>query len=386
MIKIRETNHMEYMDGMDKTDHQIMSRVLEMTNKYEPLVFTSEDVRKVLFQENIGIDGLKVLLSPAAQPYLEDMAFRAKQETAKHFGNTVCMFTPLYIANYCENYCVYCGFNCSNKINRGKLSMSEIESEFRAIAETGLREILLLTGESKTASPVSYIADAVRLAKKYFSTIGIEVYPMNVDEYAAIKEAGADFVSVYQETYDPKRYEEVHLRGHKRVFPYRFNSQERAILGGMRGVSFGSLLGLGDFRKDAFSAGLHAYFIQQKYPWTEISFSLPRLRPFINNAGNNPNDVHETQLLQVMLAYRIFMPFAGITISTRERSGFRDNVVGLCATKISAGVKVGIGGHGDNEQKGDEQFEISDSRSVDEVRKSLIERGLQPVFTDYVRV
>lgn len=386
MIKIRETDHMEYMDGMDKTDHQIMSRVLDMTNKYEPLVFTSEDVRKVLFQENIGIDGLKVLLSPAAQPYLEDMAFRAKQETAKHFGNTVCMFTPLYIANYCENYCVYCGFNCSNKINRGKLSMSEIESEFKAIAETGLREILLLTGESKTASPVSYIADAVRLAKKYFSTIGIEVYPMNVYEYAAIKEAGADFVSVYQETYDPKRYEEVHLRGHKRVFPYRFNSQERAILGGMRGVSFGSLLGLGDFRKDAFSAGLHAYFIQQKYPWTEISFSLPRLRPFINNAGNNPNDVHETQLLQVMLAYRIFMPFAGITISTRERAGFRDNVVGLCATKISAGVKVGIGGHGDNEQKGDEQFEISDSRSVDEVRKSLIERGLQPVFTDYVRV
>lgn len=386
MIKIRETDHMEYMDGMDKTDHQIMSRVLDMTNKYEPLVFTSEDVRKVLFQENIGIDGLKVLLSPAAQPYLEDMAFRAKQETAKHFGNTVCMFTPLYIANYCENYCVYCGFNCSNKINRGKLSMSEIESEFKAIAETGLREILLLTGESKTASPVSYIADAVRLAKKYFSTIGIEVYPMNVDEYAAIKEAGADFVSVYQETYDPKRYEEVHLRGHKRVFPYRFNSQERAILGGMRGVSFGSLLGLGDFRKDAFSAGLHAYFIQQKYPWTEISFSLPRLRPFINNAGNNPNDVHETQLLQVMLSYRIFMPFAGITISTRERAGFRDNVVGLCATKISAGVKVGIGGHGDNEQKGDEQFEISDSRSVDEVRKSLIERGLQPVFTDYVRV
>lgn len=386
MIKIRETDHMEYMDGMDKTDHQIMSRVLEMTNKYDPSVFKSEDVRNVMFQENIGINGLKVLLSPAAQPYLEDMAFRAKQETAKHFGNTVSMFTPLYIANYCENYCVYCGFNCSNKINRGKLSMSEIESEYRAIAETGLREILLLTGESKTASPVSYIADAVRLAKKYFSTIGIEVYPMNVDEYAAIKEAGADFVSVYQETYDPKRYEEVHLRGHKRVFPYRFNSQERAILGGMRGVSFGSLLGLGDFRKDAFSAGLHAYFIQQKYPWTEISFSLPRLRPFINNAGNNPNDVHETQLLQVMLAYRIFMPFAGITISTRERAGFRDNVVGLCATKISAGVKVGIGGHGNNEQKGDEQFEISDSRSVDEVRKSLIERGLQPVFTDYVRV
>lgn len=386
MIKIRETDHMEYMEGMDKTDHQIMARVLEMSKNYDPLEYTSEDVKNVMLQENIGIDGLSVLLSPAAQPYLEDMAFRAKQETAKHYGNTVCMFTPLYIANYCENYCVYCGFNCANKINRGKLSMPEIESEYKAIAETGLREILLLTGESRTASPVSYIADAVRLAKNYFSTIGIEVYPMNVDEYATIKAAGADFVSVYQETYDPIRYEEVHLRGYKRVFPYRFNSQERAILGGMRGVSFGSLLGLGDFRKDAYSAGLHAYFIQQKYPWTEISFSLPRLRPFINNTGNNSNDVHETQLLQVMLAYRIFMPFAGITISTRERAGFRNNVVGLCATKISAGVKVGIGGHGDNEQKGDEQFEISDPRSVDEVRKSLIEKGLQPIFTDYVRV
>ena len=157
-------------------------------------------------------------------------------------------------------------------------------------------------------------------------------------------------------------------------------------MGGMRGVAFGSLLGLSDFRKDAYAAGLHAFFIQKKYPWAEISYSLPRLRPYINNADNNPNDVHETQLLQVMLAYRIFMPYAGITISTRERAGFRDNVAGLAATKISAGVKVGIGGHGDNEQKGDEQFEISDPRSVDEVRKALLDKGLQPVFTDYVRV
>lgn len=326
------------------------------------------------------------MLSPAAEPMLEQMAQHAKTETAKHFGNTICMFTPLYIANYCENYCVYCGFNCSNKIKRGKLSMEEIEAEYKTISETGLREILLLTGESKTASPVEYIADAVRLAKKYFSTIGIEVYPMNSDEYALIKEAGADFVSVYQETYNTVKYEEVHLRGAKRIFPYRFNAQERALMGGMRGVAFGSLLGLSDFRKDAYAAGLHAYLIQKKYPWAEISYSLPRLRPYINNAENNPNDVHETQLLQVMLAYRIFMPYAGITISTRERAGFRDNVVGLAATKISAGVKVGIGGHGENEQKGDEQFEISDPRSVDEVRKSLFDKGLQPVFTDYVRV
>ena len=386
MIKIRDTDHMEYMEGMEKSDHSIMNKVLKMTDEYDYRRYNAIDVKNVLNKETIGAEDLAVLLSPSAEPLLEKMARRAKIETAKHFGNTVCMFTPLYIANYCENNCVYCGFNCSNKIRRGKLSNDEIESEYKTISETGLREILLLTGESKSASPVEYIAEAVSLAKKYFSTIGVEVYPMNSDEYAVLRKAGADFVSVYQETYNTVKYEEVHLRGPKRVFPYRFNSQERALMGGMRGVAFGSLLGLSDFRKDAYAAGLHAFFIQKKYPWAEISYSLPRLRPYINNADNNPNDVHETQLLQVMLAYRIFMPYAGITISTRERAGFRDNVAGLAATKISAGVKVGIGGHGDNEQKGDEQFEISDPRSVEEVRKALLDKGLQPVFTDYVRV
>lgn len=386
MIKIRDTDHMEYMEGMEKSDHSIMNKVLKMTDEYDYRRYNAIDVKNVLNKETIGAEDLAVLLSPSAEPLLEKMARRAKIETAKHFGNTVCMFTPIYIANYCENYCVYCGFNCSNKIRRGKLSIDEIESEYKTISETGLREILLLTGESKSASPVEYIAEAVSLAKKYFSTIGVEVYPMNSDEYAVLRKAGADFVSVYQETYNTVKYEEVHLRGPKRVFPYRFNSQERALMGGMRGVAFGSLLGLSDFRKDAYAAGLHAFFIQKKYPWAEISYSLPRLRPYINNADNNPNDVHETQLLQVMLAYRIFMPYAGITISTRERAGFRDNVAGLAATKISAGVKVGIGGHGDNEQKGDEQFEISDPRSVEEVRKALLDKGLQPVFTDYVRV
>jgi 2-iminoacetate synthase len=169
------------------------------------------------------------------------------------------------------------------------------------------------------------------------------------------------------------------------VFPYRFNAQERALRGGMRGVAVGALLGLGDFRKDVFAAGFHAKLLQQKYPHAEISFSVPRLRPYINNAENNPNDVHEKQLLQVMLAQRLFMPFAGITISTRERAGFRDHVVGLAATKISAGVNVGVGGHGE-EARGDEQFEISDSRSVAEVSHMLRARGLQPAFTDYIRM
>jgi 2-iminoacetate synthase len=380
-----KVDHMKYLDDMEVTDSDIMDKVLNLVNKYNHENYTEIDVKKALAKDTLSIEDYGAILSPAALPLLEAMARKSMEETKKHFGNSVCLFTPLYIANYCENHCVYCGFNCMNKIQRGMLSLEEIEAELKEIALTGLQEILLLTGESRNMSGVDYIGAAVKLASKYFSTVGIEIYPLNSDEYAFLHECGADFVSVYQETYNTDKYEQVHLRGPKRIFPYRFNAQERAVLGGMRGVSFGALLGLDDFRKDAFAAGLHAYFIQQKYPHAEVSFSTPRLRPYINNADNNPNDVHEKQLLQVMLAYRLFMPFAGITISTRERAGFRDNVIGLAATKISAGVKVGVGGHSE-EEKGDEQFEISDPRSVNEVHEMIFTKGLQPVYTDYIRV
>jgi len=379
------TDHMEYAEGMEQVDSDIMERVLALTEEYDYTRYTGSDVRKALGKENLSADDYAAILSPAAMPYLEEMARKAMAETRKHFGNSVCMFTPLYISNYCENHCVYCGFNCKNKINRGKLDFAEIEEELRTIAETGLKEILILTGESRNMSGLEYIGEAIKLAAKYFSTIGIEIYPLNSEEYAYLKECGADFVSVYQETYSTDKYEQVHLMGPKRIFPYRFHSQERALQGGMRGVSFGALLGLDDFRKDAFAAGLHALFIQQKYPHAEIGFSTPRLRPYINNAENNPNDVHEKQLLQVMLAYRLLMPYAGITISTREKARFRDNVIGMCATKMSAGVSVGVGGHSE-EEKGDEQFEISDPRSVSEVHDMVVSRGLQPVYTDYIRV
>lgn len=384
-MNTKRTNHMEYQEGMEIIESDIMDRVLAEVEKYDYNTYTNRDVENALAKDSINYDDLKALLSPAAQNYLEQMAVRAKAETMKHFGNSVCLFTPLYIANYCENECVYCGFNCKNKIHRGKLNYEEIERELKTIAKSGLKEILLLTGECRSQSNVEYIGEAVKISKKYFSTIGIEIYPLNSDEYEYLQKCGADFVSVYQETYNPVRYEQVHLSGSKRVFPYRFNAQERALMGGMRGVAFGSLLGLSNFRKDAYAAALHADFLRKKYPRAEISYSLPRLRPYINNAENNPNDVHETQLLQVMLAYRLFMPYAGITISTRERSGFRDNVIGMAATKISAGVSVGVGGH-EEETKGDEQFEISDPRSVDEVCNAIISKGLQPVYSDYIYV
>ncbi|MBQ1192996.1 MAG: 2-iminoacetate synthase ThiH, partial [Lachnospiraceae bacterium] len=297
------------------------------------------------------------------------------------------MFTPLYIANYCENYCIYCGFNCHNRIRRAKLDREGIEKEMQAIAETGLKEILILTGESRKMSDVSYIGMACEIARKYFNVVGLEVYPMNSDEYAYLHKCGADYVTVFQETYNDEKYETLHLAGHKRVFPYRLNSQERAIMGGMRGVGFAALLGLDDFRKDAFATGMHAYLIQRKYPHAEIAFSCPRLRPIINNDKINPMDVHERQLLQVVCAYRLFMPFASITISTRECERVRNNLINIAATKISAGVSVGIGEHSqEKENIGDGQFEIDDSRSVSEVYAAIKERGLQPVMSDYIYV
>lgn len=380
-------DHMKYLPDMEQIDSDILDRVIAEMNGYDPSIYTENDVRRALEHDEKTVDDFKALLSPAALPLLEEIAEAARVETKKHFGNSVNMFTPLYISNYCENYCIYCGFNCHNKIHRAKLNAEEIEHEMQTIAKTGLQEILILTGESKKMSDVKYIGEACKIARKYFKVVGLEVYPMNSDEYRYVHECGADYVTVFQETYNSDKYETLHLAGHKRIFPYRVNTQERALMGGMRGVGFAALLGLSDFRKDAFATGMHAYLIQRKYPHAEIAFSCPRLRPIINNDKINPKDVHEPQLLQVICAYRLFMPFASITISTRECQRFRDNVVDIAATKISAGVDVGIGGHdGEREKKGDEQFEISDSRNVDEVYKALTDKGLQPVMSDYIYV
>lgn len=379
-------DHMTYMDDMEQIPHEILDKVVAEIESYKAEDYTASDVLRAIESDSCSLEDFKALLSPAAEPFLEQIARKARLETRKHFGNSAYFFTPIYISNYCENYCIYCGFNCHNKIKRAKLSMEEIHEEMKAIAETGLEEILILTGESRKASDVKYIGEACKIAKKYFKNIGIEVYPMNSDEYRYLRECGADYVTVFQETYNSDKYETLHLAGHKRIFPYRFNAQERALMGGMRGVAFAALLGLDDFRKDALGTGMHAYLIQRKYPWAEISISCPRLRPIINNASINPKDVHEKQLLQTMCAYRIFLPFAGMTISTRERAEFRDNVVGLAATKISAGVSTGIGSHSESEDKGDAQFEIADTRGLEEIYESLKKRGIQPVMNDYVYV
>lgn len=381
----QHTDPMTYQPDMEIIASDIMQQVLAARSAYDENAYTTADVKQALLQEHLTPEGFAALLSPAAAPLLEQLAHRAQAETRRHFGNAVNLFTPLYIANYCENYCIYCGFNCHNKIKRARLTAAEIEQEMQAIAAQGLEEILLLTGESPAMSDVRYIGDACRLARRYFRVVGLEVYPMDSADYAYLHQCGADFVTVFQETYDPDKYGQLHLGGRKRIFPYRFNAQERALRGGMRGVGFAALLGLDDFRRDALATGLHAYLLQRKYPQAEIAFSCPRLRPIINNDQINPKDVHERQLLQIICAYRIFLPFASLTISSRESARFRDNVVGLAATKISAGVDVGIGGHS-KESKGDEQFLIDDGRTVREICTMLTSRGLQPVASEYIYV
>lgn len=379
-------NHMEYLPDMEQINPEIKNKVINAYNSYNSDKYTEKDVLNALKADILTPDDFGALLSPVALPFLEQMAKRAREKKRQFFGDNVYIFTPIYISNYCENYCIYCGFNCHNKIRRAKLDFDAIEKEMEAISKTGLEEILILTGESRNMSDVEYIGKACEIARKYFKMVGIEVYPMNSDEYAYLHKCGADYVTVFQETYNSDKYETLHLAGHKRIFPYRIEAQERALMGGMRGVAFAALLGLDDFRKDAFATGMHAYLLQKKYPHAEISISCPRLRPIINNDKINPKDVHERQLLQIMCAYRMFLPFANITISTRERAGFRDNVIDICATKISAGVSTGIGGHTDEAEQGDDQFEIADTRTVDEVLKAICERGLQPVMNDYVYV
>ncbi len=385
-------DHMKYMDGMQVIESDIKDKVLKAMGEYDYNSYTAADIERALSHETCSIEDFKAFLSPAAAPYLEQMARKAEEITKNHFGNTVYIFTPLYIANYCQNYCIYCGFNCYNNIRRKKLNFQEIEHEMQVIAKTGMEEILLLTGESRKYSDVEYIGEAVKIARKYFKNIGIEIYPVNVDEYKYLHECGVDYVTVFQETYNADKYETLHLLGHKRVWPYRFDSQERALMGGMRGTGFSALLGLDDFRKDALATALHVYYINRKYPHAELSLSCPRLRPIVNNDKINPRDVGEKELCQVLCAYRMFLPFVGITVSSRESADFRNGIAKICATKVSAGVSTGIGDHEEKYEGtkdadvGDEQFEINDSRSFESMYQDMEQEGLQPVLNDYLYV
>ncbi len=397
MSNIEPTDIIAYLPGMEQIESDVCRQVMSHWQEYDATAYNAYDaaaVQAALARPHCDIEDFKALLSPAAEPFLEQMAARASQETARHFGNTVYLFTPLYLANYCENYCVYCGFNCRKQIKRQKLSAQQMEQEMQLIADSGMEEILLLTGESRQMSDVPYIGEACRLARQYFRLVGLEVYPLNTAEYRYLHECGADYVTVFQETYDQAAYARLHLRGPKRVWPYRFAAQERALRAGMRGVACSALLGLADFRRDALASALHVYYLQRQYPQAEFSLSCPRLRPVGDEAAQLPPTLSERQLCQILCAYRIFLPYVGITVSSRESEAFRNGIVKIAATKISAGVSTGVGDHAQKYHQetatadltASEQFVIDDSRSLPQMYADMAAAGLQPVLNDYLYV
>lgn len=379
-------DHMKYLPGMEVIDSDMLDQVVAIRNSFNNDDFTDKDVRLALSKEHLDPRDFMALLSTAAAPFLEEMAQKAHLVTRRHFGNNITILTPIYFANYCDNYCIYCGFNSHNKIKRARLTDEELHRECKNIADTGIEEVIMLTGESPKMSDIKYIGNAVKIARQYFRVINMEIYPVNSEDYKYLHECGADYVTVFQETYNSDKYATLHLAGHKRIFPYRFYSQERAILGGMRGVGFAALLGLDDYQKDALATGMHAWLMQRKYPHAEISLSCPRLCPIINNDRINPKDVDERKLTQIICAYRLFMPYACIVVSSRESARYRNAIMKIAATKVSASVCVGIGGHLENDgsEMGDEQFEITDGRSFDQMYSDIKSMGLQPVTSEYI--
>lgn len=333
--------------------------------------------------EGFSLDAgdLQALLSASAAPYIEDMAVLARNLTRQRFGRTMQLYTPLYLSNECRSSCTYCGFSFENKVPRITLSIDRVVQEAEILHKMGIRHILLLTGEDYKRTPVSYIAEAVRAIRPMFPSIGIEVYPLKETDYEDLRQAGVDSLAVYQETYDPKRYREVHLRGVKKRMQFRLDCPDRAGRAGVRSISIGALLGLSDPATEVYFTAVHARYLMKHYWQTQISLSLPRLR-FAEGVDSIP-DVSDADYVRYFLALRIFLPDAGLILSTRESQSLRDNLAELCITRMSAGSRTDPGGYSGGEEV--RQFEIEDTRSVEEVCAMLESKGLEPLMLDWTQ-
>jgi 2-iminoacetate synthase len=341
---------------------------------------TGAHIDSILEKERITELEFLSLLSPPALDRLEQMAQKAQKITQRQFGNCIVIFTPLYISNECENNCPYCSFASQHRIERRHLSFREIEGEALRISETGIRHILLLTGESHTKSSVDYLLESVRLLGKHFPSIGIETYPLHEKDYRRLIEAGVDGLTIFQETYNESVYHAFHKGEPKDDFDFRVKAPERAGRQGMRTISIGALMGLGPTLHDAFFTGIHAHYLQKNFPGSEISISFPRLRP-LAATFSPPYTVTDTLFVQVILATRIFLPRAGITISTRESASMRNALLPLGVTKMSAGVSTAVGAH--TSSPSTTQFEIADTRTVARLKEELISLGYQTVMQDW---
>jgi 2-iminoacetate synthase len=362
--------------------------------KYKDLPFekifreiSPEEVERSIYSDAQDPARFLALLSPAAERFLEPMAQKAHALTLMHFGRTLQLYTPMYLSNYCENKCAYCGFNALNKMLRRTLTLEEVEKEAAFIASTGIEHLLVLTGDSRIKSPLSYIKKCLEVLKKHFSSLSVEIYALTEEEYADLARSGVDGLTLYQETYDEEVYGRVHRAGPKKDFRFRLDAPERAAKSGMRNVNIGALLGLNDWRKEVFGLGLHAGYLQDRYGKVEIGASLPRLRP---HAGvfKEITKVSDRNMTQIIMALRLFLPWIGITLSTRESASLREDLLPLGITHMSAGSTTRVGGHTLEapEGEGSSQFEISDPRSVGEFKAMLVAKGYQPVLKDWMQI
>ena len=341
---------------------------------------TGERIAEILERDRLTELDYCALLSDAAQPHLEEMARKASLLTRRHFGNAIFIFTPFYISNYCDSICPYCSFARQQPIERQHLSIEEVRTEARRISSTGIRHVLALTGEARTMATPGYCAAAVEAMRESFSSIAVEIYPMTGDEYGALIRSGVDGLTIFQETYNEERYHALHAGGPKDNYRFRLDAPERAACRGIRSVSVGALLGLHDPVTDSFFTGLHAAWLQSTFPSVEVSLCVPRLRPLVAEFAPG-RTVDNRRLVQTILAARLFLPSAGITLSTRENALFRNAAARFGVTRMSAGVSTAVPGDADSEST--PQFEIADGRSVDEVKDDLLRLGFQPVMHDW---
>ncbi|MDR0645429.1 MAG: 2-iminoacetate synthase ThiH [Elusimicrobiota bacterium] len=340
-------------------------------------------IKNILDKEILSQKDFLLLLSPKARPYLELIAKKAQKITRQFFGKNILLYAPIYVANFCMNGCAYCSFSSNNKIKREILSLEQVESEAKALSALGIRHMVLVCGESSNTS-IEYLANCVKILSKYFYSISLEVYPLDTGVYKKLFALGADGVTIYQEVYDEEIYGQVHLRGPKTNYLLRLDAPERACKAGARNINIGPLLGLNDPVKEIFSAAMHIKYLEGKYPDIDFSLSFPRIK---SNAGNfTPKyPLDDKTFVHIMLACRIFLPRAGITLSTRESAYMRDNILPLCITKMSAQASTKVGGYSiSKEDTG--QFENEDRRSVEEIKNQIYGLGYQPVFKDWLHL
>jgi len=367
---------------------RVRNSFLEILNQYNwvetkasILQKTKDDVAVALNKSKLSVEDFKALISPSASPFLEQLAAKSKALTLKRFGKTIQMFIPMYLSNECQNICTYCGFSMDNKIPRITLSNNQILNEVEAIKKLGYKHILLLTGEAKKLVGFNYILNAVKLVKPHFENVSLEVQPLKTEEYKMLKEAGLHTVLVYQETYNKMAYKQHHTKGRKSNFEWRLATPERLGKACMYKIGIGALLGLSDWRTDSFMTALHLDYLQKKYWQSKYTISFPRLRPCEGNE-HNEQYMTEKQLVQLICAYRLFNEDVELSLSTRESANFRNNIVQLGITSMSAESKTNPGGYATNENSL-EQFEIDDTRPTAEIASMIKQKGYETVWKDW---